>query len=161
MQKTVITDLILKCRQNDQHAFRKLVEMHQAMIFSFIFKMLCNEEEAKDAVQETFIKVWKHINKYNTELKFSTWLFAIASNLCCDKIKFGKRKFSFQQIDNENIFLSDENIEMSAINSDMAKIIITITDKLTPKQKLIFTLRDLEGLKVEKYKLLLVCRQRR
>jgi len=37
----------------------------------------------------------------------------------------------------------------------MAKIIITITDKLTPKQKLIFTLRDLEGLKVEKYKLLL------
>jgi len=98
MQKTVITDLILKCRQNDQHAFRKLVEMHQAMIFSFIFKMLCNEEEAKDAVQETFIKVWKHIDKYNTELKFSTWLFAIASNLCCDKIKFRKRKFTFNKL---------------------------------------------------------------
>lgn len=135
--------------QHDEAAFRKLVEKYQSMIFAFTFRMLCNEEEAKDAVQDTFIRVWKNLDKFNPEMKFTTWLYAIASNLCCDKIKYRKRRIQYENIEDINIYLMADNLESTAINSDLAAVIHALTDKLTPKQKLIFTLRDLEGFEVE------------
>lgn len=144
-----LKELIRKCKSNNMHAFRELVEMHQGAVFTFAFRMLCNEDEAKDAVQETFIRVWKHIGNYNTDLKFSTWLFAIASNLCCDRLRSRKRHQFLEPLEQNKIFISLENIEAAVINSDLAKIIYALTDKLTPKQKLIFTLRDLQGFETE------------
>jgi RNA polymerase sigma-70 factor (ECF subfamily) len=145
MQNADNSYLINECRQNNANAFRKLVEMHQGMVFSFAFRMLCNDEEAKDVVQETFIRVWKNMEKYNPEMKFTTWLFAIASNLCCDKLRSGRKKMLQVNAEDVSFLLSDENIERTVINSDLAKIIHALTDNLTPKQKLIFTLRDIEG----------------
>lgn len=142
------SELIKQCRQHDENAFRKLVEMHQQMVFSFAFRMLCNEDDAKDAVQETFIRVWKNLDKYKPELKFTTWLFSIASNHCCDKIRSRKRTLKAENY--EIHFLSgEENFEETAIRSDLAKVIRELTDNLTPKQKLVFTLRDLEGFEPE------------
>lgn len=145
MQNANISFLINECRQNNENAFRKLVETHQGMVFTFAFRMLCNEEEAKDVVQETFIRVWKNMEKFKPEMKFTTWLFAIASNLCCDKLRSGRKKQMQVNMEEVNFLISDENIERTVINSDLAKIIHALTDNLTPKQKLIFTLRDIEG----------------
>lgn len=148
-----ISDLIGQCKQNNEQAFRKLVETHQAMVYSLAFRIVCNEEEAKDIVQETFIRVWKHIHRYDSELKFTTWLFKIATNICYDKLRVRKRQNGMTAVDSIKIWPVDypsaENIEASAINSELARIIVVLTDKLTPKQRLVFTLRDLEGLEVE------------
>jgi RNA polymerase sigma-70 factor (ECF subfamily) len=152
MLQSDITELVNQSIQGNEHAFRKLVETHQAMTYSLAFRMLCDEDEAKDIVQETFIKVWKHLSRYDTNLKFSTWLFAISSNLCYDRLRVLKRKKIFRTIDMENLnqfdFQSSENIESCVINSELAKIIALLTHELSPKQKLVFTLRDLEGLEV-------------
>jgi RNA polymerase sigma-70 factor (ECF subfamily) len=151
-----IKELVNQSIQGNEHAFRKLVETHQAMIYSLAFRMLCDEDEAKDIVQETFIKVWKHLSRYDTDLKFSTWLFTISSNLCYDRLRVLKRKKVFRSIDkvdlNQFDFKSSENIESCVINSELAKIIAGLTGELTPKQKLVFTLRDLEGLEVTEIK---------
>lgn len=149
MQQPDISELLKECRGQNETAFRRLVEMYQSMVYTFAFRMLCNEDDAKDAVQETFIKVWKNIHKYDPDLKFSTWLFAIASNHCCDKLRFRKRRQNTDNIESIHFALLTDNLETTVSNSDLAKTIHSLTDKLTPKQKLVFTLRDLQELEVE------------
>ncbi|MBR6046700.1 MAG: hypothetical protein IKP44_01240 [Bacteroidaceae bacterium] len=56
MQKTD-SDILIRCQHGDKAAFRSVVETHQRIVFSLSLKMLCDEEEAKDVVQETFIRM--------------------------------------------------------------------------------------------------------
>lgn len=153
MQQPAINEWILQSRQGNTQAFRRLVETHQTMVYTLAFRILCNEGDAEDVVQETFIRVWKNLETFKTEMKFTTWLFTIATHLCYDRLKALKRKTGSFPIDGEKFqhmqIESAENIETSAINSELAEIILRLTDELTPKQKLVFTLRDLEGLETE------------
>lgn len=145
-----LNDLIEASKRNDGKAFRKIVESYQAMIYSLALRLLCNEEEAKDTVQETFLRVWMHLSGYNPEKKFSTWIYAITTNLCFDKLKASKRHFRIVSIDETlNDLLSPENVEQEIINAELVNIIVALTDTLTPKQKIVFTLRDLEALEIE------------
>lgn len=151
MLQSTINDLVLLSRQNDANAFRKLVEVHQSMVFTLAFRLLCDEDDAKDIVQETFIRIWKHLDRFNTAMKFSTWMYSITTNLCYDQLKNAKRK-PVDRINTPNLlaqFIADENIEQSVINSELAAIIRDMTSGLSPKQKLVFTLRDLEGLEID------------
>ena len=53
-------DILIKCREGDKDAFRQVVRQYQRMVFSLALKMLCNEEEAKDTVQDTFVRDWRN-----------------------------------------------------------------------------------------------------
>ena len=79
--------IITRCQAGDKDAFRLLVETCQRMVFSVALKMLADEEEAQDIVQETFLRVWLNISKYDARRSFTTWLYAIASRLCLDHLK--------------------------------------------------------------------------
>jgi RNA polymerase sigma-70 factor, ECF subfamily len=153
MQQEEINNLIFRSRQNDQVAFRKIVETHQNLVYSLAFRLLGNDEDAQDIVQETFIKVWKHLSHFNTEMRFTTWLYKIAVNLCYDRIKALKRRNNTISFDIENLALlnqsSLENLETNIINHELAQLIKLLTFDLPAKQRLVFTLRDLEGLEVE------------
>lgn len=153
MNQTTVAELIQRSRQNDLEAFRTLVDTHQAFVFSVAFRLLCDEDNAKDVAQETFIRVWKHIDRFNTEMRFTTWVYKIATNLCYDRIKSEKRRNNHEISNIEKSVLlsvaSDENIETSLINSELAITIRFLSNQLTPKQKMVFTLRELEGLEVE------------
>jgi len=153
MNQQDIQKLISLSKQNDLEAFRKLVEGHQLFVYSLAFRLLCNEDDARDAVQETFIRVWKYLQRFNSEMRFTTWLYKIATNICYDRIKALKRRNSYISFDFDNARLlntpSQENIETALINQELAEVIRFFTNDLTPKQKLVFTLRDLEGLEVE------------
>jgi RNA polymerase sigma-70 factor (ECF subfamily) len=154
MHPSTVKELIILSRQNDARAFRKLVEAYQSMVYRLAFRLLCNDEDAKDVVQETFIRVWKHLDSFNTELKFSTWLYSITAHQCYDILKKTKQKYSLR-IDGENRireFISNENTEEKLINAELSYIISPLTLELTPKQKLVFTLSDLEGLETEEIK---------
>ncbi|MDR3286018.1 MAG: sigma-70 family RNA polymerase sigma factor [Prevotellaceae bacterium] len=146
MEKNELNNLIVLSIKNDSKAFRKIVEHYQNMVYCVAFRMLCNEEDAEDIVQETFIKLWKNLKKYNDNYKLSTWLYSISVNLCLDKLKSTKTiHINLSENDFIGIF-SSENPEQKLINSDIAKLISTLTNKLTPKQKMVFTLRFIEGL---------------
>jgi RNA polymerase sigma-70 factor (ECF subfamily) len=129
------------------------VENNQSFVYSIAFRMLCNSFEAEEIVQETFIRVWKNLKRFNNEMQFTTWLYKIAVNLCYDKMKAGKPFKNNVSIDFKNnvvfTIASLENTESQIINKDLAAIIIFLTDELTPKQKLVFTLTELEGLSNE------------
>ena len=153
MNQDKIKNLIERSKQNDQVAFRKLVETCQPFVFRLAFRLLCNEEEAKDIVQETFIKVWINLHKYNYRNRFSTWLYKITCNLCYDRLRSMKSSPGYvaERVDLSDLTIPDDcDIEQSMINSELVKWITMLTYDLSPKQRLVFTLRDLEDLELEK-----------
>lgn len=80
------SNILQRCRNGDKTAFRWVVQTYQRMLFSLALKMLADEEEAKDVVQESFIRVWQNISDYDPQRSFSTWLYTIASRLCLDRL---------------------------------------------------------------------------
>jgi RNA polymerase sigma-70 factor, ECF subfamily len=153
MDQQTVKLLISQCLQGDTASFRKLVEFHQSFAYATAFRLLCNDYEAEEIVQEAFIRVWKHLKDFKVEMRFTTWLYKIVMNLCYDKIKANKAHRNRLHYDLESSIIlnhsSSDNIESSLINHDLAQIIRFFTGELTPRQKLVFTLSELEGLSVE------------
>ena len=75
-------------RDGDRNAFAELVELSiRIRVFHLAYSMLNNKQEAEDAVQETFLRVYTNLHRYDENQKFSTWIFRIGTNLCIDKLK--------------------------------------------------------------------------
>ena len=140
-------DMITRCQQGDKDAFRWVVQTHQRMIFSLALKMLCDEEEAKDMVQETFIRVWQSIRSFDSQKTFSTWVYTIASRLCIDRLKRARKVVALPE--DELVlrrFASDGDEQLSLENKEWVSIVKTLAESLSDKQRLVFTLCQLEGL---------------
>ena len=143
-------DMITRCQQGDKDAFRWVVQTHQRMLFSLALKMLCDEEEAKDMVQETFIRVWQRIRDYNPDRTFSTWIYTIASHLCLDRLKRTNRIVAVP--DDELVvrrFASNSDSQRMLENQEWVALVRTMAEGLSDKQRLVFTLCQLEGLSSE------------
>lgn len=146
MQQTGL-DILIRCQRGDKVAFRSVVEAHQRMVFSLSLKMVCDEEEAKDIVQETFIRVWQSIGEYDSQRPFTTWLYTIATRLCLDHLKGMKRIVPLP--DDESVlrqFAANADSQRKLENSEWVAIVRRLTDGLSEKQRLVFTLCQLEGL---------------
>ncbi|HWJ79025.1 MAG TPA: RNA polymerase sigma factor SigW [Niallia sp.] len=73
--------------KGDQNAFGDIIEIYKDKVFQICYRMLGNRHEAEDIAQEAFIRAYVNIQRFNIELKFSTWLYRIATNLCIDRIR--------------------------------------------------------------------------
>jgi RNA polymerase sigma-70 factor (ECF subfamily) len=78
-------------RQGDDGAFTQLVEAYQRPVFNLCYRMLGDPAEAEDAAQETFIRAYTRLASYDPDRKFSSWLLAIASHYCIDRLR--RRRF--------------------------------------------------------------------
>lgn len=96
--------------KNDQHyinqilegnsnAFAVLVNQYKDLAFTLAYKMLKNREEAEEVSQDTFIKIYKSLNKFKGESKFSTWVYKITYNTCLDRLKKDKKENSVVYIE--------------------------------------------------------------
>ncbi len=140
-------DILIKCREGDKEAFRQVVRQYQRMVFSLALKMLCNEEEAKDTVQDTFVRVWQNIGEYDTAKSFVTWIYTIATRLCLDRIKSKKHTAVMpEDVDAFARFAADNDSQVNLENSEWVAIVRLLASRLSDKQKTVFTLCQLEGL---------------
>ena len=144
MTKDQIQELINNSIKGNTNSFTDLVVEFQPLVFRLAFRLLCNNEDAKDVVQDVFIKVWTNLQRYDNQYSFSTWLYKIAGNLCCDRLRSKKR---VREIDLP--VYPVESVESAMINKELKELIINFTSDLTPKQKLVFMLRDIEELDTE------------
>lgn len=144
-------ELILAAQRGDKESFRRIVEIHGRLAYAAAYKILLNEEDAKDAAQEAFIKLWKHIGSYNFESKFTTWFYKIVINMSLDKLKSRKRKeeiiHSLPDTQEFERLFAKEDPDYSG--RELSDIVKKLTERLTPKQKMVFTLRDLNGFDIE------------
>jgi RNA polymerase sigma-70 factor (ECF subfamily) len=143
-------EILTRCQGGDKAAFRWVVQTYQRMLFSLALKMLADEEEAKDVVQDTFVRAWLAIRNYNPQQPFTSWLYTIASHLCLNRLKAVKNVAI--QPDNLSVlrqFASDDDNQRILENSEWIAIVRTLADGLSEKQRLVFTLCQLEGLSSE------------
>lgn len=148
MNQEKIQQLIHRSQQEDATAFSLLVSEFQPMVFRLAFRLMCHEDEAKDMVQETFVKVWLALDKYNGECRFSTWLYKITCNTCYDRLRSMRHSPLCNKDDyscSMNVS-SDDNIEAALSNKQLKELILQYTTGLSPQQRLVFTLRDVEEL---------------
>ena len=92
----IIIDKILKGETN---SFAELVDNYKDLVFTLALRMLRNREEAEEVSQDTFIKVFKSLNKFKGKSKFSTWIYRVAYNTCLDRLKKIKREYNVVAID--------------------------------------------------------------
>src|SRR5258708_6958927 len=144
-------EVIERAMAGDTLAFRELVEKHQGFAFSVSFRFVANSSEAEDITQEAFIRLWKHLPKYRFEIKLTTWLYKIVSNLCLDYLKsrHGRRRRQWSTVDDYDEVPAAFSTDASLLEEEFRANVLKMTEVLTPKQKAVFVLRDLEELPVK------------
>lgn len=85
--ETLIKKRIKQVLKGDQSAYGEIVEIYKDKVFQLCYRILGNRHEAEDMAQEAFIRAYVNISSFNIDLKFSTWLYRIATNLCIDRIR--------------------------------------------------------------------------
>jgi RNA polymerase sigma-70 factor (ECF subfamily) len=79
--------LIARAQTGDQASFAQLVEMHQDFVFNLAYRILQNYEEADDASQEAFVRIWQALAGFRGDAKFTTWAYRIVRNTCLNRLR--------------------------------------------------------------------------
>ncbi|KHF31824.1 ECF RNA polymerase sigma factor SigW [Paenibacillus sp. P1XP2] len=149
-----LTKLALK---GDQRAFAEIVELYKDKIYHLAYRMLSNRHEAEDIVQETFLRVYRNLDRYDQNQKFSTWIYRIATNLCIDRLRKKKPTYSLdaemndqEGMDGYSMIPSDNRTpESEALLSETQQIIYQAIDSLPAKYKSVMILRYLQDLSLQ------------
>src|SRR5208337_1970841 len=101
-----LTDLacVTKARSGDADAFRVLVEHHSRPLFRLAYRMTGNQQDAEDVVQESFLRAWRQLGRFDERASFGTWLYRIATNCSLDVVRARKRR-------SENLAPADPEME--------------------------------------------------
>jgi len=91
---------VLQAQQGSDEAFTKLVETYQTPVFNLCYRMLGEPDLAEDAAQETFLRAFQHLHRYDQKRPFATWLLSIAAHYCIDRLR--RRKFLMFSMDAED-----------------------------------------------------------
>src|SRR5579864_5041256 len=83
---------VTRARSGDSDAFRVLVERHSRSLFRLAFRMTGNQQDAEDVVQESFMRAYKQLAKFDERASFGTWLYRIAANCSLDLVRSRKRR---------------------------------------------------------------------
>lgn len=148
--------LIRKAQAGDSHAFSELVKRYEQTIYGFSFKVCRNKEKAEETLQDTFINVYRKLDQFNGESKFSTWLYSIVTNNCLMKRR--KRK-----IDEDMVYLDappmgndeahgaltipswNETPAEELMRGELRSHLDEAIQKLPLDYRIVFILRDIEN----------------
>lgn len=133
---------INKIIEGDSSAFAVLVNQYKDLVFSLALKMLKNKEEAEEVSQDTFVKVFKSINKFKGDSKFSTWIYKVTYNTCLDRMKKNKRDRDTIPIDDfsENQIKTLETVLDAIDERDRNKMIQDFIQLLPSEDGFLLTL---------------------
>ncbi len=147
--------LIERHRTGDSEAFPLLMKRYLRPTYHFALHFTREEGSAEDIVQETFIKAWRHLDRFNAEKKFKTWIFTIAKNTAYDYLK-KKRAIpfsSFDDDDGENPIeaIDDANLLPDVLfeKKEIAATLARALEEMSPPNRTLLTLRYLEDFSLE------------
>ena len=147
--------LVELAKSGDRQALAQLVKNNEQTVYNFSYKICRDREKAEHIMQETFFSMIKSLHQFDGNSKISTWLYRIVSNHCLMLARKDKSK-SFVSIDNDEDLYEDKyTADWSRIpnqdieNTELKKILDDSIDKLSPEYRIVFLLRDVEGLSTE------------
>ena len=147
--------LVELAKSGDRQALAQLVKNNEQTVYNFSFKICRDRDKAEHIMQETFYSMINSLHQFDGNSKISTWLYRIVSNHCLMLARKDKTR-SFVSIDNDDELYEDRytadwsNIPNQDIeNTELKKILDESIDKLSPEYRIVFLLRDVEGLSTE------------
>jgi RNA polymerase sigma-70 factor (ECF subfamily) len=137
-------ELVVRLLKGDQEAFAELVERHQRAVFNLTYRMLGEAREAEDAAQEAFLRAYQHMDRYDAERPFKTWLLSIASNYCIDRLR--KRRLTWLSLDeplppHPALNSHEAGPEDSAVGKERDAAVHTLLNQLAPEYRAAVILR--------------------
>lgn len=141
--------LVKQFQDGDIDAFNRLVERWHSKIHRFAYRFFADADEANEITQKTFIKTYQKVSELKEPDKFSSWIYKIANNLCLDELKrAGRRKSSpleawIEQNDQAQKQTPADKLENKQLGEIIQKALLTLPDE----QRVVFILKEYEGLK--------------
>jgi RNA polymerase sigma-70 factor (ECF subfamily) len=139
----------------EERAFQELVERYQSRLLNFVFRTIGDRERAEDLVQEVFIRVYRHLHRFDRSKKFSTWIYTIASNLAKNELRNRSRNplVLFQTIrqtwqdDDRPLQFEDTSARPDDLyrRRHLRELIEKSVARLPEHHRQVFVLRELEG----------------
>lgn len=146
---------IARVLAGDRDAFRVLVERHGASVFRLAYRMTGNELDAEDIVQETFLRAYRQLNKYESRSSFGTWLYRIAANCSLDLMRSRKSQRTLQGPEEERagamaqIPSQDPGPDRVVYSGQVQEKVESTLAELSQRERSAFVLRHYEGFSIE------------
>ena len=148
-------DLVNKAQSGDKKALAELVRNYEKTVYNFAFKICRDPEKAENTMQETFLSMIKSLHQFDGKSKLSTWLYRIVMNHCLMDLR--KKKHNFISLDDDESDIPEDKLipDWSNVPSDIAenaelkKILDEAINKLPLDYRVVFVLRDVNGLSTE------------
>lgn len=127
------------------------MDRHARAVFRLAYRMTGNAVDAEDMVQETFLKAWKQIRKFDNRAAFGTWLHRICANCALDHIRARNRKQEVQVVDGSTaqVATATPSPERLALGAQITERLGTALDELSEMERAAFVLRHYEGMSIE------------
>ena len=149
-------DLVSTYLRGDERAFEVLVERYQGRLLNFIYRTVGDRERAEDLVQEVFVRVYRHLGRFDRSKKFSTWIYTIASNLAKNELRNRSRNplVFFQSLakglagdDERPIEFEDSRLLPDDLyhKRHLREVVEESVARLPAHHRQVFVLRELEG----------------
>ena len=153
-------ELVQKARSGESTAFEELVLPYRQSLFHLAYRMTGNMEEAMDIAQETLLRCFRYLHQYDQARNFRNWLFQIAANLARDwhrkrklenRLEMNIRQKNFDPDHSEPLEIKETvfNQPSGEKTSDLQLDVNACLAKLSPRERQVFVLRDLEGLSIK------------
>jgi RNA polymerase sigma-70 factor (ECF subfamily) len=144
--------VVERIRAGDRNAFRTLVERHSHALFRLAYRMTGNEDDAEDVVQETFLRAFRHLNRFKPEGSFGAWLHRIAVNCALTLIQKRPPQAEGSQTDIalttdavDALAASTPTPDRAAIHAELQRQVQAALGRLSPGERIAFVLRHFEG----------------
>jgi RNA polymerase sigma-70 factor (ECF subfamily) len=159
--------LIVRHLAGDERAFGEIVRCYRTRLLSFIYRMIGDRERAEDLVQEAFIRIHRHLHRFDSSRKFSTWAYTIASNLAKNELRNrGRNPLVYYQSartrDNEDqrpLQFEDSSSRPDDMyeNRHLKELVDATVERLSPHHREVFVLRELQGKSYEEIAVVTHC----
>jgi RNA polymerase sigma-70 factor, ECF subfamily len=150
MDATEAAAVLARARQGDSDAFRALVERHSRSAFRLAFRMTGNEQDAEDVVQESFLRAYRQLGRFESRANFGTWLYRIVANCSVDLMRAKQARHDqarAEPLDNATDISAPDgrDPERLARSAEIEHRVQEALGALSPLERAAFTLRHYEG----------------
>jgi RNA polymerase sigma-70 factor, ECF subfamily len=141
---------VAKTQSGDMDAFQVLVERHSIRLFQVAYRMTGNEQDAEDVVQESFLRAYKQLDRFESRAGFATWLHRIAVNCALDLLRKRKRRDEQIEVVEPDALERDSTLSAPAPDDQVFQVEVrqkveAVMEQLTPMERTAFVLRHFEG----------------
>jgi RNA polymerase sigma-70 factor (ECF subfamily) len=155
MDATDASAVLARARQGDGEAFRALVERHSRSVFRLAYRMTGNEQDAEDVVQESFLRAYRQLGRFESRANFGTWLYRIVANCSVDLMR--SKQARHDQVRGDSIDEAATDLpahdqagpERLAHSAEIDRRVQTALQALSPLERAAFTLRHYEGRSID------------